>query len=447
MKRLAAVVALIVVAVGLIVAVRKYSSQSAQQRVNGRYEIGAVAFETAPLEKLDMAAKFLQTEVTHAELMSRSAVLRDLLQTKLKILTEAVEAKLRETGGTQQAAAVELYMEKPESASRTATQNQKLTLTFSNARPSKGLVKINDTLYEQQDLPLNHVYYAQIEGQIFEEKLRVAGDLYTKQLLLKIAKDNNTTIQGYINKSVLGLPLKDVTDVEVKLFAENKGIELSDKDSDLKEKLRKILQEQKTEKSIEQHLKTNFPGEIGKIYFHPPSFLIPVSAANALGTGSAKELPAPPVLVFSSLKCTGCGELADTVGALREKYKDKVRFGFVHFLFGESWKDQLAAQASFCLNAQNNDAFWDFFSKLAKTKTEISEPLIMETAKSLDINQEEFTKCFVAQTHKDDVHKQVKYAADLGVTTAPTVIYGARVLTGNAIEKRLEDVIASGLTR
>ena len=439
MKKIILAAVFAVLAVGIYVAVRKDLFRTDKNRSKNLFEIGAVAFEAAPMEKLGVAAKYSQTEITHFELVSRSPVLKDLLNIKLKILTEAVGAKLLDLGQLNQPPAVELYMEKPGDKIEFGSKKPTFPFTFSDQRPNNGIVKINDKLYDRPDLPLNQVYFSQIETQIFEEKLRVLGDLYTKQLLLKIAKDNNTTIQGYINKSIMGLPLKDISDLEVKLFAEDKGIDVSEKDSPLLERLRKILQERKTEQSIEEHLKTKFPGEVGKIYFYPPSYVIPMNEANAIY--SANDPSKPAVMVFSSLKCGGCDSLAGTLDEMRRKYKNKVRIGFVHFFYGDDWKDNLAAQASICLNSQSNDAFWDFFSKLSKSKSEISEPLVMEIAKSTDINHDEFGKCFVAQTFKEEVAQQVKYASQLGVTTAPTVIYGARVLTGTNIKNQLENAI------
>ncbi|MEQ1876018.1 MAG: thioredoxin domain-containing protein [Bdellovibrionia bacterium] len=447
MKRLIVGSVLVVLAVAIFVFVKNKPFQTETARAKGRFEVGAVAFETAPMEKLDLAAKYLETEITHAELVSRSPVLKDLLNTKLKILSEAVIAKFPEIGRLQQPPTVELYMEKPAEKAELVRKNPKLALAFSSQRPADGILKFNNKVYDRSDLPLNQVQYSQVEMQIFDEKLRVLGDLYVKQLLLKIAKDNNTTIQGYVNKSILGLPLKDVSDIEVKLFAADKGIDFSEQDSALKERLRKILQERKTENSIEEHLKDKFPGEIGKIYFYPPSYEIPMKDPAALLPAGEKDSALPTVMVFTSPKCSGCGHLADGLEEIRSKYKNKVRFGFVHFFYGDDWRDQLAAQASLCLNSQSNDAFWKFFSRLSKSKDEISETHVKETAKSTGIDKDEFEKCFIAQTYKDEVQKQVKYASQLGVTTAPTVIYGSQVLTGSNIEKQLKNAIASGLQR
>ncbi|MCB0392813.1 MAG: DsbA family protein [Bdellovibrionales bacterium] len=440
-KIISAIVVLVLIFVAVILFKNKRTTFPTSSP-HDTYYSGPFAYKITPIEKLGISAKLMDVEISHAQLLDNSPVLKDLIHAKFNLLTKAIDEKLLSLTKTKQKANVTIYMESP--SDDIHLKESSFNISFSDERPKNTIVNINTKNYSREELPLNQVRFSEIETKIFDEKLRVLSNIYTKNLLLKVAKNNNTTIQSFINKTILKNPIQ-VTDVDVQKFADDKGLVIDKKDSSLKERLRSIIKENKTQEQIDNYIATQHANEVGKIYFHPPTLKIPLFENKAVLPPSDKPSDLPTFMVFSRLKCTSCSELADTLEEIRKQYKNKIRIGFIHYFSNDNWQDSLAAEASMCLNLQSHDAFWDFFNKISKTKEEISESLIMDTAKSTNVNFENFKKCFLAQTYKDEVQKQMKYAEDLGVTISPTVIYDTKVISGKIVKKQLKNTIESSL--
>jgi predicted DsbA family dithiol-disulfide isomerase len=444
MKKIVSVIVILAIGVFVIIKLRQPSGDSARKVAPNTFYSGAFTFKYIPLEKLGLAAKILNQEVTYTELTSRSPVLRDLTFAKFKLLASAADQKIKGLTKSAKKASIVLYMPKPNSKFNFDNSSSDFKITFSDQRPKNVIVKINETKYSREQIPLNQVKYSIVLTDIFEEKLRLLADIYTKKLLLKISKANNTTIQGYINRTILKT-IHKVTDLEVTSFAVSKGIILDAKSAKLKNRLRNIIKENRTKASIEEFIKKNHSKELGFIYFNPPLLNIPLFENKAIIAPQKGKSGVPTYLVFSNLTCSSCSELAFNLDKLRKQYKNKIRIGFVNYFSDNNWRAQMAAEASLCLNLQSHDAFWDFFKKISKTKTELSEQIILETAKTTDVDYSTFSKCFVAQTYKKDVDKQNKYATDLGIEISPTVILGSRVFSGGVNIKQLVNTIESNL--
>ncbi|MBT4761188.1 MAG: thioredoxin domain-containing protein [Bdellovibrionaceae bacterium] len=443
MKKIIALVVVVTLCIFAFLKLDK-SKKLVQKASPNTFYSGAFVYKLKPLEKLGLAARISKQDVTYSELNSKSQFLQDLMLTKYELLTAAVKHKVNAITKTSKKPNVIFYMNKPEVVSNINFEEMEFQLSFSEERPKNALIKINDTRYGRKELALNQVRYSQVGTDIFEERLRILSDIYTKTLLLKISKTNNTTIQGFINKNILKKPLQ-ISDDEINHFASSKGIDLKDKNPNFKNRLRNIIKEQKTKTAIESYITANHANEVGHIFFNPPSFQVPLFANKAIIESQNGTSSLPTYMVFTNLTCNSCGELADHLDELRKLYKNKIRIGFVNNFSDNDWRNQLAAEASFCLNLQSHDAFWDFFKKIAKTKDNLTEASIMATAKSTGVNYDNFNKCFVTQTYKKDVNKQKKYALDLGIKISPTVILGTKVLTGSISKKKLVNSIKANL--
>jgi protein-disulfide isomerase len=438
MKKIIITVAIVVIFIAAIFLINNF--RPTKKAAKDLFYSGPFSYKLMPMEKLGVAAKILDFEINEKDLNSKSPVLTDLNTTKLKLILEAVSKKLEDLTKSNKKSELVVYMTKPSDDFESNSEDLPFSLDFSDERPADVLVKIDDKTYSREQLPLNQVRFSQLETEIFDEKLRSISEIYTRNLLLRVSKENNTTIQGYINKTILKDSVEP-TDLEIKDFAFKKGIPLDENSDELKTRLGSLIKEQKTQKQIEDFIKNQHAKELGYIYFHPPKHKIPLFTAKAIIEPSDSKEELPIFMVFSKFKCQTCGELADNINEIRKKYKNKIRIGFVHFSADTNWADQMAAMASFCVNLQSNDAFWEFFNKVSKSDQEISENLIMETAKSTGINLENFSKCFVSQAYKNNVEEQMKYAVDLGVTISPTVIFDTQVLTGNILKKQLDQTI------
>src|SRR5262249_7179007 len=140
-------------------------------------------------------------------------------------------------------------------------------------------------------------------------------------------------------------------------------------------RLRMIVLEDKRNAMINAFVRENFT-EKGTIFFHPPLYTFAVNDERLLvGKGDHAALP---VLVFSNLQCSPCQDLAKELLTLKGKYSQGIRIGFINLFAPEDWHSELAAEAAFCLNAQDNRYFWKFYEVMASTKPPIDEQGLYE---------------------------------------------------------------------
>ncbi|MEQ1875403.1 MAG: thioredoxin domain-containing protein [Bdellovibrionia bacterium] len=185
--------------------------------------------------------------------------------------------------------------------------------------------------------------------------------------------------------------------------------------------------------------KPNFD-EKGEIFFSPPSYAFPVNGNKLL---IENENPgAKTVLVFSSLQCSVCSELARDLNVLKAKYGKQIRIGFANFFSAEDWRSQLAAESAFCLNAQKHEYFLSFLESIAGISKPADESVINATVKKTGADYEMFRSCLLKKRYKEEVSDQLKYAADFGVLTMPTVIVGGQVFAGTVRPAELEQALA-----
>lgn len=411
----------------------------------GIYTSGPLKFQASPVEKQNIAAKILDKDYSFQDLYDRSPVLKDLNKQEAELLIQAGINKVETEIKTSEKPNIELFVKKPELDINLEKYENLVNIKFSDEYPTNPdlIIKINGKEYSRNELLLNQVQLSLIQTAQFYERLLVLQDLYTKVLLLKDAKQENSTIQKFINDKILYE--ESVTNDEILAFARKNNVELNKNSQELKTTLSNIILQNRRNAAIDQYIAKNHPKETGNIYFLPPNYKIPIVENKALIPQTANKAERPTFIVFSSFNCGTCKLMADALEELKKDYKDKVRIGFIQLFSDNDWQSRLVAEASLCINAQNYDAYWDFFKKITHSQIQIDENKVNEIAKSTEINFDQFKKCFVTQTYKKDVDNQLKYARDLGVQSSPTIVIGSEVLQGTILKPQLERAMKANL--
>ncbi|MDH5559872.1 MAG: thioredoxin domain-containing protein [Deltaproteobacteria bacterium] len=153
----------------------------------------------------------------------------------------------------------------------------------------------------------------------------------------------------------------------------------------------------------------------------PTQFLVTVPAETAFLWGNQKEKVM--VLEFSDYQCPFCKKVQPTLTRLRNKYKNKVLFGYRHFPLQFHTEADEAAIAAECARDQGKFEAYHFLM-FTKQKQQFPKDL-KRYARDLKIKDLKlFDKCLDKDTYRSRVQNDIKVAASVGISGTPSFIVG-----------------------
>ena len=127
-------------------------------------------------------------------------------------------------------------------------------------------------------------------------------------------------------------------------------------------------------------------------------------------------------IVASDYNCERCVQFEKTLSKLYDNYKERVKFGFVHFADAPS----LAALA--CEAAGEQKQFWTFHDTIFNYSGVADSAFIYNLAKSKRLNMTEFD----AYLHSSDKYKKmdkvINQLVERGLMATPTIIINDRLV-------------------
>jgi protein-disulfide isomerase len=156
---------------------------------------------------------------------------------------------------------------------------------------------------------------------------------------------------------------------------------------------------------------------------------------------------APVTLVeYGDFECPHCGRAYPIVEELRQKMGKKMRFVFRNFPLSEAHPHaEKAAEAAEAAGAQNR--FWEMHGMLFKHQNALDTPHLVTYARSLRLDEEQFSDALSAHTFKTRVREDFMSGARSGVNGTPTFfINGARYDGSYDLDSMLEALEAAAET-
>lgn len=137
---------------------------------------------------------------------------------------------------------------------------------------------------------------------------------------------------------------------------------------------------------------------------------------------------------FSDFECPACGAAFPVLQTLLEQHGNDLRIVYRHFPLPQhknAKKAAIAAQA-----AGGQDAFWEYHDLLFQNQQALEAENLVEYAKQLGLNIEQFQKDIAENKFKNEVEEDMKAGTKLGVNATPTFF-----LNGRRLEiKQFEDL-------
>ncbi|MEV5609804.1 DsbA family protein [Streptomyces sp. NPDC052225] len=152
--------------------------------------------------------------------------------------------------------------------------------------------------------------------------------------------------------------------------------------------------------------------------------------------------PAPILDVWCELQCPDCRTALDDVRALRERYGDRIDLRLRHFPLEKHKHSFAGAQA--VEEAFEQGKGWAFVEAVLGRVEEFDragEPFLVEVARELGLDAEEFDTALVDGRHILIVDADQAEGKAIGVTGTPTYVIGGERLDGGQSQDGLRERI------
>ncbi|MFE0474535.1 DsbA family protein [Streptomyces sp. NPDC058947] len=148
--------------------------------------------------------------------------------------------------------------------------------------------------------------------------------------------------------------------------------------------------------------------------------------------------PAPVLEIWCDLQCPDCRTALDDLRALRERYGDRLEVRLRHFPLEKNKHAFAAAQAA--EEAWDQGRGWAYVEAVLGRVEELGrtgEPFLVEVARELGLDAEEFDTALVDGRHILIVDADQAEGKAIGVTGTPTYVIGGERLDGGKSQEGL----------
>lgn len=175
-------------------------------------------------------------------------------------------------------------------------------------------------------------------------------------------------------------------------------------------------------------------------YLYPPkSPLIDLTDLHTYYRGNLHSEVS--VIIVSDFDCGVCINSHDLYESIYQQYKEKVKFGYVHY----SAMPTLAQIASEAANSQNK--FWEFHDSLYAHKGYIDSTAVYNIAHSLSMDINKFKKDIENDIGQKLIEKTINQLVLIGVYATPTIIVNGRLIVHSDSKDEITHLIDKELSK
>lgn len=164
----------------------------------------------------------------------------------------------------------------------------------------------------------------------------------------------------------------------------------------------------------------------------PPRIAVSAEGASRLGPANAPV----HVVVFTDFECPYCFESERTLGALRERYGDKLALEYLNYPLPNHSHARPAAVAALCAGAQGK--YREYHDLLFSHQQDLAKADFGRWAESLGLDRAKFDACMATGEPDRHVDRDIREGVAAGLTSTPTFLVNGRMCTNT--ERLLEIV-------
>jgi protein-disulfide isomerase len=217
-----------------------------------------------------------------------------------------------------------------------------------------------------------------------------------------------------------------VDEPEVREFYESQGGERSNPPFEtvkagLIERLQRVVNRRAFE-AFMSTLRSNAKVEVYLVEPAPPAYSVDAPDRPSIGDASA----AVTVVEFSDFECPRCAAARETVKALVEHYRGRVRFVARNFPLPQHVNAFLAAEAAEAARAQGK--YWEFAEMLYANHDSLGEASLKALAAKAGLDRAKFDDALATHRYHDTVAKDVEAGNRIGIIGTPAFFVNGRAI-------------------
>lgn len=279
---------------------------------------------------------------------------------------------------------------------------------------------------------------AKLDSEIYNIKKDAIGDWVNQTLLENEAKKQGITVEKLLQKTTDGIT---VGEDEIKAFYARNKDRLGDDFDKAKAQISARLQGGRRQQAVQTLLASLQKSADIKTNLEQPRVKVSVDDDPSQGPKDA-----PIVLIeFSDFQCPFCKRTRGTIGQLMSTYADKIHYVFRDFPLSFHQDAPLAHQAANCAGDQGK--YWEYNKGLWDRQPNLKRDTLLDLAKTLALNADEFTKCIDSGKYKDEIQKDIADGADAGVSGTPAYFINGRFLSGAQPYDAFKEIIDEELAK
>ena len=175
-------------------------------------------------------------------------------------------------------------------------------------------------------------------------------------------------------------------------------------------------------------------------YIYPPkSPSIDLSNLHTYYRGNLQSKVS--IIIISDFDCESCINAHNLYETIYQKYKEKVKFGYIHYSATPTFA-QIASEAA---NRQNK--FWEFHDSLYTHKGYIDSITVYNIAHSTSMDINKFKKDIEDDAGKKLIEKSINQLVLLGVYATPTIIVNGRLIVNSNSKREICHLIDEELSK
>lgn len=280
----------------------------------------------------------------------------------------------------------------------------------------------------------------QTKQRLFELRYRAVQRAITQALLTREAEKQELSVDELVQAQIgskVGVP----TNREVQDFYEAQKEKINRPLKDVRDQIVLTLQEAKASSHLSDYVASLRSASEVKVLVEPVRF--PVSLEDVRSEGP--EDAAVTVVEFADFQCPYCRRAQATLAALREEYKDRVRWVFKDLPLPDIHPEAVrAAMAARCADQQKK--FWPFQAKLFELEL-FTDENYEKAAKEAGVNVKKLMECLNEGSVEQDVAREATEARSFGIGATPLFLINGIQLTGAQPITEFRTVINQELER
>lgn len=314
------------------------------------------------------------------------------------------------------------------------------TLNLSAQGSQKLIANVNgQPIYEQDLISVAGPSLFGLREQEFKVKSDALNQLILQKLIEAEAKKKGVTTEELLKQEVES-KVPEPSDEEARgyYFAAKNQTSLSF--DEIKPQIKQLLRAAEIQQAREKYGDSLRARANVSVLLQRPRVEVAYDPARVRGNAKAPVT----IVEFSDFQCPFCLQAQSILSSLLAKYEGRVKLAFLDFPMRSLHPQaEIAAEAARC--AEKQGKFWQYHDALFADQTKLDEAGLLQSAKSLGLDENTFQTCLKAGTFRAQIEQDMQEGTKYGVAGTPAFFIDGIPVNGAQPQAEFEKIIDAEL--